>query len=205
MCFLLMNFAPVQKLFVNIHLSAYAFFIKVLVIGGIYTYTGSVLQYWRSCTPSQSIQLLLGSAGFMCWMPRVVFFGFTNNVFLYDNKTNTRMIVTIGVRFKQHFDTRYFVFCNLSPPSMFSLDLSSEYRIQHVTIGPFYVTCNTQLVLLHHMIFWFYLYILISIFFIFIKYSCTKLFHRRSLCTSYYVDTHGNTSNIIRMYLISIP
>ena len=49
----------------------------------------------------------------------------------------TRMLVTIGIHFKQHFDTRYFAFCNLSPPRMFlSLDLLSEYWIQHGTIRP---------------------------------------------------------------------
>ena len=51
------------------------------------------------------------------------------------------MLVTIGIRFKQHFDTKYFAFFNLSPPRMFlSLDLLSEYRIQNGTIGPLYVT-----------------------------------------------------------------
>ena len=46
--------------------------------------------------------------------------------------------MTFGIYFKQHFDTRYLVFYNPSPPRMFlSLDLLSEYRIQH---GPLYVT-----------------------------------------------------------------
>ena len=40
------------------------------------------------------------------------------------------------VCFKQHFDTRYLVFYNPSPPRMFlSLNLLSEYRIQHGSIG----------------------------------------------------------------------
>ena len=56
---------------------------------------------------------------------------------------NTRMLVTFGNCFKQHFDTRYLVFYNPSPPRMFlSLDLLSEYRIQHGAIGPFYVTSS---------------------------------------------------------------
>ena len=43
--------------------------------------------------------------------------------------------------FKQHFDTRYLVFCNPSPPRMFlSLDRLLEYRIQPGAIGPLYVT-----------------------------------------------------------------
>ena len=53
------------------------------------------------------------------------------------------MLVTFGIRFKQHFDTRYLVFYNPSPPTMFpSLDLLSEYRIQHGAIGPLYVTSS---------------------------------------------------------------
>ena len=69
--------------------------------------------------PSQSIGLFWGNAWFLCWMPPVVSFGFTNCVLLYDKSTNTRMLVSISICFKQHFDTRYFLFCNLSPPRMF--------------------------------------------------------------------------------------
>ena len=51
------------------------------------------------------------------------------------------MLVTFGICFKQHFDTRYLVFYNPSSPRMFlSLDLRSEFRIQHGAIGPLYVT-----------------------------------------------------------------
>ena len=53
------------------------------------------------------------------------------------------MLVTLGICFKQHFDTRYLVFFNPLPPRMFlSLDLLSEYRIQHGAIGPLYVTSS---------------------------------------------------------------
>ena len=124
-----------------IFIYTYALFIRVLVIGRIYTYTRSVAQRCCSCTPSQSIGLVLGSARFLCWMPLVFFFGFTHCVLLYDNKTNTRMFMTIGIRLKKLFDTKYFGFWNLSPPRMFlSLDLLPEYRLQHGTIGPLYVT-----------------------------------------------------------------
>ena len=45
--------------------------------------------------------------------------------------------------FKQHFDTRYLLCYNPSPPRMFlSLDLLSQYRIQHGAIGPLYVTSS---------------------------------------------------------------
>ena len=48
--------------------------------------------------------------------------------------------MTFGICFQQHFHTRYLVFYNPSPPRMFlSLDLLSEYRIQHGAIGPLYV------------------------------------------------------------------
>ena len=53
------------------------------------------------------------------------------------------MLVTFGICFKQHFDTRYLVFCNTSPPRMFlSLDLFWKYRIQHGANGPLYVTSS---------------------------------------------------------------
>ena len=53
------------------------------------------------------------------------------------------MLVTFGICFKQHFDTRYLVFYNPSPPRMFlSLDLFSEYRMKHGAIGPLYVTSS---------------------------------------------------------------
>ena len=56
MCFLLMTLVPVQKLCVNIYIyiymhSLYEFCYRT------YIYNGSVIQYWRSCTPSRSIGL----------------------------------------------------------------------------------------------------------------------------------------------------
>ena len=126
-----------------IFIYTYIFFIRVLVIGRICTYTGGVVQYWWSCTPSQYIGLFFGSVRFLYWMSLLVFFGFTKCVLLYDSKTYTRMLVTTGIRFKQYVNTRYFALCDLtlSPPRMFlSLDLLSEYRIQHGTTGPLSVT-----------------------------------------------------------------
>ena len=61
------------------------------------------------------------------------FLWFTNCVLLSDDNT----------QIKQLFDTRCLVFYNSSPPWMFlSLDLLSEYRIQHGAIGPLYVTSS---------------------------------------------------------------
>ena len=53
------------------------------------------------------------------------------------------VLVTFDIRFKQHFDTKYLVFYNPSPPRMFlSLDFLSKYRIQHGAIGPINVTSS---------------------------------------------------------------
>ena len=50
--------------------------------------------------------------------------------------------MTFGICFKQHFDTRYLAFCNLSPPRMFlPLDLLSEYWVEH---GAFMPHLSTQ-------------------------------------------------------------
>ena len=71
------------------------------------------------------------------------FLWFTNCVLLFDKNINTRMLVTFGICFKQHFDTKYLVFYNTSPPRMFlSLDLLWEYWIQHGANGPLYVTSS---------------------------------------------------------------
>ena len=51
--------------------------------------------------------------------------------------------MTFGIGFEQHFDTRYLLFYNPSPPRMFpSLDPVSEYYIQHGAIGLLYVTSS---------------------------------------------------------------
>ena len=62
MCFLLMTLVPVQKLWVNIYIYTYICICVCVyfphmsyVIGRMYN--GSVIQYWRSCTPSRSIGL----------------------------------------------------------------------------------------------------------------------------------------------------
>ena len=53
------------------------------------------------------------------------------------------MLVTFGICFNLHFETRYLAFCNLSPPRMFlPLELLSEYRIHHGAIGPLHVTSS---------------------------------------------------------------
>ena len=72
-----------------------------------------------------------------------VFFGlpivFCSLMIIFD----TKLLVSFGICFKQHFDTEVLVFYNPSPPWMFlSLDLLSEYRIQRGAIGPLHVTSS---------------------------------------------------------------
>ena len=116
-------------------------FIYIYIYIYIYIPYMSVIQYWRSCTPSRSIGLYFwGVRG--SWAECHFLFSLVYQLCLaLWQKFNARMLVTFGICFKQHFDTRYFVFYNPSPPRMFlSLDLLSEYRIQHGAIVPLYVT-----------------------------------------------------------------
>ena len=144
MCFLLMTLVPVQKLCVN---NIYIYYICIpymsSVTGRIYIYHGSVIQYWRRCTPSRSIGLYLwGVRG--SWAECHFLFSLVYQLFLVLwYKSNIRMLVTFRICFTQHFDTTYLVFYNPSPPRMFlSLDLLWEYRIQHGANGPLYVTSS---------------------------------------------------------------
>ena len=131
MCFLLMTLVPVQKLCVNniymyVH-SLYEFCYRTYIYIYIYIYNGSAIQCWRSCTPSRSIGLYFwGVRG--SWAECHFLFSLVYQLCLaLWYKSNTRMLVTFGICFKQHFDTRYLVFYNPSPPRMFlSLDLLWE-------------------------------------------------------------------------------
>ena len=68
MCFPLMTLVPVQKVCFNIHIYIYMYI--YIYMHSLYEfcyrrlYNGSVIQYWRSCTPSRSIRLyFLGERG----------------------------------------------------------------------------------------------------------------------------------------------
>ena len=78
MCFLLMTLVPVQKLCVNIYICVHIPYTSS-VIGCIYN--GSVIQYWRSCTPSCSI----GECAVPSLNAILCFLWFTNCVLLFDN------------------------------------------------------------------------------------------------------------------------
>ena len=64
----------------------------------------------------------------------------------FENKFQSNLnqnTISNDICFKQHFDVRYFVFYNPSPPRMFlSVNLLSEYQIQHGAIRPLYVTSS---------------------------------------------------------------
>ena len=83
----------------------YAFFIRVLVIGYIHRECRSVLVKLHLAAVYRTVWV---SVRFLCWMPLVVFFGFANCVLLYDNITNSWIIVTIGIRFKQLYHWHSF-------------------------------------------------------------------------------------------------
>ena len=139
---------PVQKLCV---INIYIYVCMCIpymssVIGRIYIYNGGVIQYWRSCTPSRSIGLhFWGVRG--SWAECHFLFSLVYQLclaFLY--KSNTRMLVTFGICLKQHFDTRYLVFYNPSPPRMFlSLDLLWNIGFNTVLTDPFMSHLATQL------------------------------------------------------------
>ena len=141
MCFLLLTLVPVQKLCVNIYICMCIPYMSS-VIGRVYIQREchSVLAKLHLITFYRIV--FLGSPRFLGWMPLFVFFGLPI-VSCSLIKSNTRMLVTFGICFKQHFDTRYLVFYNPSPPRMFlSLDLLWEYGIQHGANGPLYVTSS---------------------------------------------------------------
>ena len=113
----------------------------ILIAGRRISTETCVVQYWWSCTPSQSIGLFWAVRGF-CVECHLLFSLVSPIVSCSMINKYTRMLVTIGICLKKiHVDTRYFAFCNFSPPMMLlPLDLLSEYWIQHGTIGPLCVT-----------------------------------------------------------------
>ena len=111
------------------------------VIGRIYTYNRSVIQYRWSCTPSHSIGLYFwGVGGSWVECHFLFFFGLPIVSCSLINSLILGCLWLLVIFLKQHFDTRFLVFYNPSPPRMLlPLDLLSEYQIQHGAIGPLYV------------------------------------------------------------------
>ena len=79
-CFLLMTLVPVQKLCVNIYVYIYVYIPYTSSVIGL-IYNGSVIQYWRSCTPSRS----KGECAVPDLNAILCFLWFTNCVLLFDN------------------------------------------------------------------------------------------------------------------------
>ena len=82
-CFLLMTLVPIQKLCVDIYICICIPYMSS-VIGHIYIYNGSVIQYWRSCTLSRSIGLFSGECAVPGLNATFCFLWFTNCVLLFD-------------------------------------------------------------------------------------------------------------------------
>ena len=95
-CFLLTALVPVRRLCVNNIYMCIPYMSSVL--GRIYIlYNGSVVQYWRGCTPSRSIGLYFwGVRG--SWAECLFLFSLVYQLCLILwYKSNTRMLVTFGV------------------------------------------------------------------------------------------------------------
>ena len=147
MCFVLMTLVPVQKLCVNVYIIYIYIYICMCiaytssVIGRIYN--GSVFSIDEAAPHHVLKDCISGECAVPGLNATFCFLWFTNCVLLFDKKSNTRMLVTFGICFKQHFDTSSLVFYNTSPLRMFlSLDFLWEYRIQHGANGPLYVTSS---------------------------------------------------------------
>ena len=110
---------------------------KSSVIGRIYN--GSVIQYWRSCTPSRS----MGEYAVPGLNATFCFLWFTDCVLLFDKN------LILGCLWLLVFVLNNIlilgIWCSTIPhlPGCFlSLDLLWEYRIRHGANRPLYVTSN---------------------------------------------------------------
>ena len=122
---------------------AYWSAIDFMIIGRVICNVRSYIHEHKYHAQSFELYSCIVNTNYLCYHrlnSTSCFLMFTNCVLLFDKKSNTRMLVTLGISFKQHFDTRYLVFYNPSPPRMLLyLDLLWEYRIQHGANGPLYV------------------------------------------------------------------
>ena len=87
--------------------------------------------------------------------------------------------------------------------SIFKQQLGCRFDIMDSISSFFIMTYASIYVLIHHIISWLYLYFLNILYFF--KYSCTSIFHRRSLCTFYtYIDICDTNDkshiNVLRKY-----
>ena len=146
--------------------------------------------------------VFLVSVRFLGWMPLFVFFGLPIVSCSLIKKSYNRMLVTFGICFKRHFDTRYLVFYNPSPPRCFyPWTFFQNIGFNMVPSDPFISHLATQLgysatdcslyfdicndicrdTSCHFRLYLSFLNVVLYYF----KYSCTNIFHRRSLYTFY--------------------
>ena len=139
MCDLLMTFAPVQKLGVNICICI--FYMSSFI--GLYTYNRSVIQYWWSCTLSHSIGLYFWGGAVPGLNATFCFLWFTNCVLLSDDDRFIPGCLWL-LAFILNNTLILGIWCFTIPhlPGCFALNLLSEYWIQHGAIGPLYVTSS---------------------------------------------------------------
>ena len=132
-------------IYIHICIYIYAFLIWVLLYDTyIYMYTTGVSFSIGEAAPHHVLKDCISGE---CAVPgrnaTFCFSWFTHCVLLFDNSLILGCLWPLVFVLKQHFDTRYLVFYNPSPPRMFlSLDFLSEYRIQYGTNGPLYFTSS---------------------------------------------------------------
>ena len=103
-------------------------------------YNGSVIQYWRSCTPSRCIS---GECAVPVLNATFCFFWFTNCVLFFDKSLILGCLWPLA--FVLNNTLILGIWCSTIPtiPRMFlSLDFLWEYRIQHGANGLLYVTSS---------------------------------------------------------------
>ena len=150
------------------------------VIGRIYN--ESVIQYWRSCTPSRFIGLFLGSARFLGWMR-------LTDPFM--SHLATQLGYSAGEFQALQLIVLLVSWINHLPPACWSTLWKSNFKQQlgwrfdiMDNESYFFVFWHMQLYMsIHQIIFRFYL---LKYSFFFFKYSSTNIFYKRSLYTFYW-------------------
>ena len=191
MCFLLMTLVPAQKLCVNIYVYIYMYvhslyeFCYRSYIGRIYN--RSVIQYWRSCTPSRSI----GECAVPGLNATFCFLWFANCVLLFDKN------LILGCLWLLVFVLNILIlgiWCSTIPHLLGCFcpwTFFENIGFNTVLTDPFMSHLATQLgysagefQALSWYIRSFFGFTFLNILYFF-KYSCTSILHRRSLYTFY--------------------
>ena len=106
-------------------------------------WVGWCVSSWWALIPYRSSVFIYIHIYIYALLYEFCFLWFTNCVLLSDDNSVIPGCLWLLAFVLNNTDTRYLVFYNPSFPMMFlSLDLLSEYRIQHGAIGPLYVTSS---------------------------------------------------------------